>query len=101
MGVYAEKAIRKLSKPETKAKWVDAIKSSSSFDEYAKKLSDALSREGISISPESIKASAPGVNWREFQANAEKYADIMISRALEGFRSGKWARNLGRAFGAH
>jgi len=100
MGVYADKAIRKLQKPETRSKWVNAIKSSSSFDDYAKNLADALSREGISISPESIRSSAPGVNWKEFQANAEKYADIMINRAIEGFRSGKWAKNLARAYGS-
>jgi len=100
MGVYADKAIRKLQKPETRSKWVNAIKSSSSFDDYAKNLADALSREGVPISPETIKASAPGVNWKDFQANAEKYADIMISRAIEGFRSGKWAKNLARAYGS-
>jgi len=89
--VYEEKWIRKIR--AARPKWIAMVKKAESLEAYCKGISAVT---GI---PESvIRASFPARNWAEFQANAEKYVDIWISKVEAAYRIHKWSTNYKQAF---
>jgi hypothetical protein len=76
-----------------RAKWLEMVKKADSLDAYVKGIAEFT---GL---PESvIRASFPARNWAEFQANAEKYVDIWISRVEAAARAKKWSAGYIEAF---
>jgi hypothetical protein len=77
----------------SRSKWLEMVKKADSLDAYVKGIAEFT---GL---PESvIRASFPAKNWAEFQANAEKYVDIWISRVEAAARAKKWSTNYIEAF---
>jgi len=77
-----------------KANWVRMVKAAESLDAFVKGISAVT---GI---PEStVRASLPAKNWADFQANAEKYLPIALSKIEAAYRTGKWKVKYRRAFG--
>jgi len=89
--VYEEKWIRKVR--AARPKWIAMVKKAESLDAYVKGIA------AVTGLPEAtIRASFPAKNWAEFQANAEKYVDIWISKIEAAFRIRKWSTNYKAAF---
>jgi len=89
--VYEEKWIRKLR--AARPKWIAMVKRAESLDAYVKGIA------AVTGLPEStIRASFPARNWAEFQANAERYVDIWISKIEAAYRLKKWSTNYKAAF---
>jgi len=45
-----------------------------------------------------VRASLPAKNWAAFQAEAEKYLPIAISKIEAAYRNKKWSRKYKEAF---
>jgi len=89
--LYEEKWVRKLR--ASKSKWLAAVKSASSLDAYVKMIA------AITGIPEStIRASFPAKNYAEFQANADKYVDLWMTKIEAAYRVKKWSTNYRAAF---
>jgi len=77
-----------------KENWVPMVKKSESLDAFVRGISAVT---GI---PEgTVRAALPTKNWAEFQANAEKYLPIALSKIEAAYRAGKWKVKYRRAFG--
>jgi len=86
-----EKLIRKVR--AARQKWVNMVKSARSLDEYVRKISQVT---GL---PEgTVRASLPAKNYAEFQRNADKYVDLLISNVEAAIRAGKWKEKYIEAF---
>jgi len=74
--------------------WVQMVQRSESFDAFV---------EGVSavsgIPAETVRASIPAQNWKDFQANASKYLEIAVAKLEAAHRTGKWKVKYRRAFG--
>lgn len=91
LDIYEEKWIRALRRK--KGKWLAMVKKAESFDAYVKGIA------AITGLPESeIRASFPARGWAEFQANADRYVDLWISKIEAAFRQKKWSTNYRQAF---
>jgi len=91
--IVEEKWYRKAIAGFRKA-WAPMVKQAESFDAFVKGISAAT---GI---PEgTVRASLPAQNWKEFQANADKYLSIAIEKIEAAYRSKKWSRKYKAAFG--
>jgi len=91
ISIYEEKWARKVR--AARNKWLEMVKKAETLDAYVKGVAAAT---GL---PESvIRASFPGRNYADFQANAEKYVDIWISKVEEAARAKKWSTNYIEAF---
>jgi hypothetical protein len=89
--IYEEKWIKKVR--AAKPKWLEMVKKAESFEAYVKGIA------AVTGLPEDIiRASFPAKNWAEFQANAEKYVDIWISKIETAYKQRKWSRNYKQAF---
>jgi len=89
--LYEEKWVRKVR--AARGKWLAMVKKAESLDAYVKGIA------AVTGLPESvIRASFPAKNWADFQANAEKYVDIWISKIEAAFRTRKWSTNYKQAF---
>ena len=89
--IYEEKWLRKVR--AAKPKWLAMVKKAESLEAYVKGIAAVT---GI---PESvIRASFPARNWAEFQANAERYVEIWISKIEAAYKLHKWSENYKRAF---
>ena len=76
-----------------RTKWLRMVKSSESLDAFVKGIADFLGvSEGV------VRNSLPVKNWAEFQANAERYIDIMLTKIRRAYESKKWSRKLRAAF---
>ena len=74
--------------------WVAMVKRAETFDAFVKGIS------AITGIPEAtVRSSLPAVNYKEFQANAEKYLDIALSKIEAAYRQGKWKLKYRQAFG--
>jgi len=77
--VYQEKWYRKAI-AGFKARWVPMVKKAESFTAFT---------EGISavtgIPAATVAASLPAMEWKKFQAEAEKYLPIALRKALVEF----------------
>jgi len=73
--------------------WLRMVKRAESFDAFVKGISSVT---GI---PEStVRASIPAQNWKNFQANAEKYLEIAIRKIEAAHAAGKWKTKYRQAF---
>jgi len=91
LDIYEEKWIRKVR--GARAKWLAMVKKAESLEAYVKGVAAVTGLpEGV------IRASFPARNWAEFQANAEKFVDIWISKVEAAFRVKKWSSNYKQAF---
>ena len=91
LDVYEEKWIRKVRAARTA--WLEMVKKAESLDAYVKGIA------AITGLPEAvIRASFPARNWADFQANAERYVDLWISKIEAAFRAKKWSTHYKRAF---
>ena len=86
-----EKAISKLETAKTK--WVADVSSEDAFDAYV----DGIAATDPELDPNTVKRSAPAINWKDFATNADKYADIWYNKAVNGFKK-KWKSNYVKAF---
>jgi len=76
-----------------RGKWLAMVKKAESLDAYVKGIA------AITGIPENvIRASFPAKNWAEFQANAEKFVDIWMSKVEAAARAKKWSTNYVEAF---
>lgn len=91
--IYQEKWYRKVS--SARDKWLRMIKSAESFEAFVKGVAAVTG-----LSESEVAASIPAKNWKEFQANAEKYVDVWLKKIEEAYRAKKWARNYVEAFRA-
>jgi len=77
-----------------KAKWPGIMKSSHTLDAFCKGIAAVT---GI---PEgTVRASLPAKNFADFQANAERYITIAVTKIERAYRDKKWSTNYRRAFG--
>jgi hypothetical protein len=77
----------------SRSKWLEMVRKADSLDAYVKGVAEFT---GL---PESvIRASFPARNWAEFQANAEKFVDLWISRVEASARARKWSTGYIEAF---
>jgi len=91
LDLYEEKWIRKVR--AARPKWIAMVKKSESLEAYVRSIS------AITGIPEAtIRASFPARNWAEFQANAEKYVDLWISKVEAAARAKKWSSHYKAAF---
>ena len=74
-------------------KWVSAVKSASSFEAFCQSIASFL---GVPV--DVVRSSLPAQNWKEFQANAEKYLDKALAKIEAAMRARKWSTNYKRAF---
>jgi len=93
LGIIEEKWYRKAIAGFRK-NWVPMVKKAESFDAFVKGISAVTG-----IPEATVRSSLPAVNWKEFQANAEKYLDIAISKIEAAYRSHKWSLKYKQAFG--
>ena len=77
-----------------KKNWVTMVKKSESFDAFVRGISAVTG-----IPEATVRASLPAVNYKEFQANAEKYLDIALSKLEAAYRNHKWSIKYKSAFG--
>jgi len=91
LDIYEEKWIRKVR--AARPKWIAMVKKAESLDAYVKGVAAVT---GLSESV--IRASFPARNWAEFQANAEKFVDIWISKVESAYRAKKWSAHYKAAF---
>ena len=88
---FEEKWIRKCR--AARSKWLAMVKKAESFDAYVRGIAKVT---GL---PEAvIRASFPARNWQEFQANAEKFVELWISKIEAAFKAKKWSTNYVEAF---
>jgi hypothetical protein len=88
---FEEKWIRKCR--ASRSRWLAMVKKAESLDAYVKGVAAVTGLpEGV------IRASFPAKNWAEFQANAEKFVDIWISKIEAAARAKKWSTNYVEAF---
>jgi hypothetical protein len=88
---FEEKWIRKCR--AARSKWLAMVKRADSLDAYVKGIAAVTGLpEGV------IRASFPAKNWAEFQANAEKFVDLWISKIEAAARAKKWSVNYVEAF---
>jgi len=88
---YEEKWARNVRR--AKGKWLAMVKKAESLEAYVKGIA------AVTGLPESvIRASFPAKNWAEFQANAEKFVEIWMSKVEAAARARKWSTNYIEAF---
>jgi len=92
--IYEEKWFRKVT--AAREKWLRAIKSAESFEAFVRGVAAVTG-----LSESEVASSIPARNWKEFQANAEKYVDLFIKNIERAHAMRKWARNYVEAFRAH
>jgi hypothetical protein len=91
LDIFEDKWIRKVR--AARPKWIAMVKKAESLDAYIKGIASVT---GL---PEAvIRASFPARNWAEFQANAEKYVDLWISKIEAAFKAKKWSTHYKAAF---
>ncbi len=81
----------------------------SAIDKWTAKVKDPATAEayvaGISavtgLPKSEVAASFPARNYREFQANAEMYAEKFKAKVQAAIQAKKWARNYVAAFRRH
>ncbi len=78
-----------------RSKWLEMVKKSESLDAFVKGVASFLG-----ISEAEVRASIPVANWAEFQRNADKYVDKLISNVRKSYELKKWANNYKMAFTA-
>ena len=77
------------------SKWVEMVKKPETFQSYVAGIS------AVTGLPESeVSASLPARNYREFQANAEQFAEKFRTRVQKAAEMRKWSRNYINAFRA-
>jgi len=76
-----------------KRNWVRMVKKAESFDAFVRGISAVTG-----IPEATVRASLPATNWKEFQANAEKYLPIALSKIESAYRAGKWKIKYRAAF---
>ena len=74
-------------------KWLAAVKSSSSLEEYVNKIADFTG-----LDPGTIRASFPARNYAEFQRNADQYVDAFINAVRRAAERGAWKKGYIDAF---
>ena len=90
--LYEEKWFRKAIAGFRKA-WVQMVKKADSFEAFVKGIA------AVTGLPEAtVRASIPAQNWKEFQANADKYLEIAIRKIEAAFRAHKWSEKYKAAF---
>ena len=91
LGYFEDKWIRKCR--AARNKWLAMVKRAESLDAYVKGIAAVTGLpEGV------IRASFPAKNWAEFQANAEKFVDLWISKVEAAARARKWSTKYVEAF---
>jgi len=76
--------------------WLAMIKRAESFDAFVKGIA------AVTGLPESVvRSSIPAQNWKDFQANADKYLEIAIRKIEAAFRTHKWSTKYKQAFSTH
>jgi hypothetical protein len=73
--------------------WVTMVKKAESFEAYAQGISAVT---GIPV--DVVRSSLPAVNWKEFQANAERYLPAALQKIEAAYRAGKWKIKYVEAF---
>jgi len=92
LDIYEAKWYKKATAAFRKV-WVDMVKRAESFEAY---VAGVAAVTGL---PEDVvRASLPAVNWKEFQANAEKYVDIALKKIEKAYSTHKWANKYKAAF---
>ena len=86
-----EKLLRKVR--AARGKWLEMVKSAGSLDAYVKGVAAVTG-----LPEDEVRASLPTKNWEEFQRNADKYVDIMISKVEAAIRADKWKNHYIAAF---
>lgn len=77
-----------------KKNWLTMVKKAETFDAFVKGISAVTG-----IPEATVRASLPAVNYKEFQANAERYLDIALAKIEAAYRAGKWKVKYRQAFG--
>ena len=91
--IYQEKWARKTM--AAKEKWLSMIKKAESFEAFVKGVAQVTG-----LSESEVASSIPARNFKEFQANAEKYVDIWLENIRRAAAARKWAKNYVEAFRA-
>ena len=69
------------------------IKSADSFEAFVAGVSRVTG-----LPRDVVARSLPAQNWREFQANAEKYVDLLIDGLRAAYEKRKWSKGYRAAF---
>ena len=77
----------------SKEKWINALKSTSTYDEYCKKIADEL---GVDV--ETVKRSIPAQRYKYFLDHADEYVSVWEKGIENAIKSGKWLEGYKRAF---
>jgi len=77
-----------------KKNWVRMVQKAESFDAFVRGISAVTG-----IPEATVRASLPATNWKDFQANAEKYLSIALSKIEAAYRARKWSTKYKAAFG--
>ena len=92
LDAYEEKWYRK-AMAGFRAVWVPMVKAAESLEAFCAGISAVTG-----IPAATVRASLPAKNWAAFQAEAEKYLPIAISKIEAAHRTKKWSRKYRAAF---
>jgi hypothetical protein len=73
--------------------WAPAVKAAESFEAFCTGISAIT---GLPV--EVVRASLPAGEWKKFQAEAEKYLPVALSKIEAAYRAKKWSTRYKRAF---
>jgi len=77
-----------------KRNWVAMVQKAESFEAFVNGISAVTG-----IPAATVRASLPAQNYKEFQANADKYLSIALAKLEAAYRAGKWKVKYRAAFG--